>query len=177
MNCDVSDDPWPLRTAVLDQPSLNGFFASTRNYFTGALSPGIGKQTATSAFYSAAALPRDRYTLWLFENTDGSLHLLDGITDQKLPRPHWGSDIVSVHSTCGSGWQILAAGEVDSTNDSVQAFEVPDREPIAASSLIEFNGDITALWTTSDGTGAIAVSRNSATEIYEAFLLTIACTQ
>ncbi len=60
LTCRSSDDPWPLGS---EQSGLNGFFASSRNYFTGALSPGIGKQTTTAPFYSAAVLPRDKYTL------------------------------------------------------------------------------------------------------------------
>jgi len=39
----------------------------------------------------------------------------------------------------------------------------------------EFNGAITALWTDSDGTGAIAVSQNSETGRYEAYRLSIVC--
>jgi hypothetical protein len=40
---------------------------------------------------------------------------------------------------------------------------------------VEFNGAITALWTDSDGTGAIAVSQNSETGRYEAYRLSIVC--
>jgi hypothetical protein len=46
LNCRASDDPWPLST----QFPLGGFFATTRNYFTGVLSPGIGKQASTMKF-------------------------------------------------------------------------------------------------------------------------------
>ena len=41
------------------------FFASTRNFFTGAISPGIGKQVTTQPFYSAATVPREKYALWM----------------------------------------------------------------------------------------------------------------
>jgi hypothetical protein len=173
LNCYESDDPWPVGTGPV---SLNAFFASTRNYFTGALAPGIGKKTTAPPFYSAAPLPRDKYTLWVFATLDGQLHLLDGITDQAA-RPGWGSDIASVRSNCGTGWQMLATSPGDGPNDSVRAFEVPDREPVAASLPVEFSGSITALWTESEGSDAVAVSHNPATERYEAFRLSIACGQ
>ncbi|HZR58080.1 MAG TPA: hypothetical protein VFA74_14490 [Terriglobales bacterium] len=175
MNCYASDDPWPLATT--EQPGLSAFFASTRNFFTGALSPGIGKQTATSAFYSAAALPREKYTLWLLAGVDGKVHFLDGVTDQPQSHLRWGSDIANLHSSCGSGWQVLSTGNANSTSDTAQAFEIPDREPIAVSQPMEFSGNIAALWTSSDGNGVIAVSHNSETGLYEAFLLTISCSQ
>src|SRR5271156_522434 len=90
LNCHESDDPWPLVAtsavgflasggAQAVQP-LGAFYSASRNFFTGALTPGIGKLTTVGKFYSAAPLPRQNYTLWLFAGTDGQLHLLDGIT-------------------------------------------------------------------------------------------------
>ena len=174
INCFESDDPWPLQT---DQPSLGAFFAPTRNFFTGALSPGIEKQTTAKAFYSAAVLPRDRYKLWIFSTVDGQVHLLDGVSDQTAAKLNWGSDIASVRSGCGLGWQVLATGNGDGAVETVRAFEIADREPVAVSQPAEFNGGITALWADSDGTGAIAVSQNSETGKYEVFRLSITCGQ
>lgn len=174
INCRDSDDPWPIGAAEF---GLSGFFAPARNFFIGALSPGVGKQTTTSAFYSAAPLPRDRYTLWVFAAVDGQVHLLDGITDQLAGRMDWGSGIASVRSGCGSGWQILATGNSDGPADTVKVFEMADREAVAVSEPAEFNGSVTALWTESDGTTAIAVSRNSETGRYEAYRLSITCGQ
>jgi hypothetical protein len=170
--CRASDDPWPLS----GQFPLGGFFAPTRNYFTGVLSPGIGKQTSTMKFYSAAALPRPSYTLWMFATVDGQVHLLDGITDQ-VSRLTWGSDIASVKTSCGSGWQVLAARAGDHEVDSVRAYELPDRDPVAVSPVLDFAGGITALWTEAKGTSAVAVSRNAETGNYEAFRLAVACGQ
>jgi hypothetical protein len=173
VNCYESDDPWLLGP---DQSGLSAFFASTRNFFTGALSPGIEKQTTVKAFYSAAMLPRDTYKLWIFATVDGQVHLLDGVTDQTAAKLGWGSDLASVRSGCGLGWQILATGSVGST-ETVRAFEIADREPAAVSQPAEFSGGITALWADSDGTGAIAVSQNSETGKYEAYRLSITCSQ
>ena len=60
-------------------PALSAFFARRRNFFTGVISPSLGKFSAVTRFYSAAFVPRDKYTLWLFSGTDGNVHLIDGI--------------------------------------------------------------------------------------------------
>jgi hypothetical protein len=170
--CHGSDDPWPLSI----QFPLGGFFAATRNFFTGVLSPGIGKQTSSSKFYSAAPLPRPKYTLWIFAAVDGQVHLLDGLTDQAA-RLNWGSEVASVKTSCGSGWQVLATQPGDNTNDSVRAYEFADRDPVAVSQAVTFGGGITALWTEGKGAMAIAIARNAERGNYEAFRLAIACGQ
>ena len=170
--CRPSDDPWPLS----GQFPLGGFFAATRNFFTGVLAPGVGNQTSTARFYSAAPLPRPTYTLWIFSGVDGTLRLLDGASEQTA-RVTWGSDLASVKTACGSGWQVLATRPGDNAGDSVRAFEFPDRDPVPVSPVLEFAGGITALWTEAKGVSAIAVSHNSETGNYEAFRLSMACGQ
>lgn len=174
LNCRKSDDPWPIGT---EQFSLSAFFAPSRNFFTGALSPGVGQQRSTAAFYSAAPVQRDNYTLWLFTGLDGQVHLLDGVTDLAAAKLGWGSDIAGVWSACGTGRQILATGTTSDNHDTIQAFELPDREPVAVGSPAEFSGGVTSLWTEPDGSGAVAVSQDGQTGRYEAFRLSIACGQ
>jgi len=177
VNCYESDDPWPLGPPGTDPSPASAFFASTRNFFTGAISPGIGKQTTTQPFYSTAMVPREKYALWVIDGVDGQIHLLDGITDRSAGKLDWGSDIAGVHSGCGLGWQILVTGNSDAPGDAVKAFEIPDREFVAASQPLEFAGRITALWSNSDGSGAIAVSQIAETGKYEADQLSITCGQ
>ena len=133
LTCRSSDDPWPLGS---EQAGLNGFFASTRNYFTGALAPGIGKQTTTAPFYSATVLPREKYTLGLFAGVDGQIHILDGITDRSAGKLGWGSNLAAIRTPCGSGWQVLASRDGLGSSDTITAYEYPDREPIPASSSL-----------------------------------------
>jgi hypothetical protein len=173
VNCRESDDPWPLTGT---SPDLNAFFSATRNFFTGVLSPGIGKQTTAPPFYSAAPLPRSKYTLWMFAAVDGQIHFLDGMTDS-AGHLTWGSDMAGVHSSCGSGWQILATSNGSGDTDVVTAFEIPDREPVVVSHPADFNGSITAMWADSEAASAIAVSRNAETGKYEAYRLSITCSQ
>jgi hypothetical protein len=131
-----------------------------------------------SKFYSAALLPREKYLLWLFAATDGRVHMLDGISDQGL-KLGWGSDVTSIKTSCGAGWQVLATSSTEDTGDSVRAYEFPDRDPVAVSAAVDFPGSgvITALWTEAKGDTAIAVARNPETGTYEAFRMAVVCSQ
>ncbi len=170
--CSESDDPWPLTPA---DNSVRAFFAPTRNFFTGALSPGIGRTTVVPSFYSAAPLPRSNYTLWVVSSVDGSVHLVDGFTDQAVRGLRWGSDLAAVRSSCGSGTQILAADSGDSPRDSLRAYEFPDREPVVVSSAMDFDGRIVALWPEASGSNVMAIVKQEDTGWYEANRISIAC--
>ena len=174
LNCRESDDPWPLvpmglnagsvfpsagmNSAGASVPQMRAFYASTRNFFTGAMTPGVGKFGSVPKFYSAALLPRDRYTLWLFAATDGHIHLIDGVSDQAA-KLFWGSNLASVKTACGAGWQVLATTSGDA-GDTMRAYEFPDRDPVAVSAAIDLPGEVTALWTEAKGDAALAVARN-----------------
>jgi len=173
LNCSRSDDPWPLAIAEF---GVSGFFAPARNFFTGVLTPGIGKQRSAPAFYSASAIPKDKYVLWIFGGVDGQVHLLDGINQQTSSRLRWGSDIAGIRAACRPDWLVLATAQGDE-EDSIQAFEIPDREPVAASQKLPIHGRVTALWTQQNGEAATAVYRNADTGNYEALQLTLACGQ
>jgi hypothetical protein len=172
LTCGDTDDPWPLTS---EDGGVRAFFAGSRNFFTGALSPGIGKIFNVPSFYSAAALPRSSYTLWAFAAVDGSLHLVDGMTDQAVRGAKWGSDLATVRSSCGMGTQLLAPESGDAERDGLRAFEIPDRDPVAVSSGIDFDGRIVALWTESSGNGAMAIVKRKDTGWYEAYRLSISC--
>ena len=174
MSCARNDDPWPIAGA---NSGITGFFAPSRNFFTGALVPGVGKQKSAPPFYSAASIPRDNYTLWLFTGVDGQLHMLDGINQQVAAKVHWGSDIAGLHPTCRPGSQVLATSTGSSSEDSVQAYDFPGREPLAVTEKLTLAGPVTALWPSQDGQSATAVYRNSGTGNYEALLLTLTCAQ
>lgn len=175
--CNDTDDPWPLTP---DDGSVRAFYAASRNFFTGALSPGIGKVSNVPSFYSAAALPRSSYTLWVLATVDGSSHLVDGMTDQVIRGAKWGSDLAAVHSTCGTSTQVLVSevdnlAHGDTERDGLRAFEIPDRDPVGVSSAVEFDGRIEALWPESSGNGATAIIRRKDTGWYEAYRVSISC--
>lgn len=193
LNCRNSEDPWPMVSAGMNTasafpsagqgslgagsiPPLSAFFAPTRNFFTGVVTPAIGKTTSVPKFYSAAALPRGKYTLWLFSATDGQVHVMDGIRDQ-TSKFGWGSDITTLKTSCGAGWQVLATTSTDAGGDAIRAYEIPDREPIPVSAAAEISGTLTALWTEVNGDSAMAVVQDQETGSYEAFRLAVACNQ
>ena len=188
ITCSSSDDLWPLISSPVTSHSpadeggsgmIRAFYAPTRNFFTGALSPGIGKISTVPSFYSAAALPRGGYMLWAVAAVDGSVHVIDGITDQAIRGAHWGSDIAAVGSGCGQGLQLLVSGAADASHgayrDNLRAFEIRDREPVAVSAPLEFDGPITALWSDATGMGATAIVKREDTGWYEANRITVTC--
>src|SRR6266496_278989 len=167
-NCREANDPWPIGT---EQLALGAFFTPSRNFFTGVLTPGICKQSTVLPFYSAAPIANDRGAAWLFAGVDGRVHRLDGSNDVIEGKLNWGSDIAAIHSSCGSHWQVLAAGAAGGEEDAVRAYEAVGSEPIAVSQPLVLSGDVTALWTASDNDGAVAVAHNAETGKYEAYLL------
>jgi len=193
LTCLPSDDAWPLTvpaansraatgspgadsvTAFSTIPTMGAFFSPARNFFTGALTSPIGKFTNVPKFYSAAVLLRDK-PLWLFRATDGFVHVIDETSDQPVRLP-WGSDLAGVKTACGAGWQILATGSDDGSDNSVRAYEIPDRDPLPVSAAVDFPGAILALWTEVKGDTAVAVAKNQVTGNYEAFRLAVACNQ
>jgi hypothetical protein len=139
------------------------------------LTPPVGKFGAISKFYSAAFVPRERYTLWLFASTDGKIHFVDGMNDQ-VSILDWGSDIGTVRTSCGAGWQVLVTSATES-GDTVKAFELPDRDPVAVSPAMDMPGQVTAFWTEARGDSAVAVVDDRGTGTYEAFRVAVACNQ
>ena len=174
VSCREEDHPWAIGT---DQSPLQAVFAASRNFFTGVLSPGIGKQSQVAPFYSAAPIANDRGTIWLLAALDGRIHLLDGTTDVIASKLNWGSDLAAVHSSCGSHWQILTTTSGTGPEDAVRAYEMTGREPVAVGQAVSFPSRITSLWTAPDNNGAVAVTHNAETGKYEAYLLTMACSQ
>ena len=184
LSCSANDDPWPLAS---DENAANGgaqvraFYAPARNFFTGIISPSIGKIPNVPSFYSAAPLPRSNYTLWVLAGIDGTIHLVDGITDQTVHAGRAGTDLAAIHSSCGIGTQLLASDAGDTDRDTLRAFEIPDREPVAVSSPLEFDGAITALWTEPVGSGgdastsAVAIVKREDSDWYEANRITVTC--
>ena len=70
---------------------------------------------------------------------------------------------------------MLATKADEQSGDSVRAYELPDRDPIAVSAPLNLPGKISALWTQANGESAVAVAKNSETGSYEAYWLTVAC--
>jgi hypothetical protein len=172
ITCNDTDDPWPL---TADDNTVHAFFAASRNFFTGALSPAIGKISNVPSFYSAVALAKSNYTLWAFAAVDGSLHFVDGITDQSIRGSNWGSELAAVRSSCGTGTQLLATESGDAERDGLRAYEIPDRDPVGVSSAVEFDGQVVALWSEPSTNTAVAIVKRKDTGWYESYRIQISC--
>jgi len=153
-------------------PQLGGFFASTRKLLHGALTPGVGQVHNVPQFIRAALLRATKYTLWLFAELTAKCTLVDGMSDQH-EGSRWGSDLASVKTACGAGWQVWH--EVQETR-TIPCGHMSFLIAIQLRSVagIEFSGPITALWTEARATRASAVVRNRENGTYESIWLALA---
>lgn len=194
LNCAQSNAPWPLSP---EDSTASASFASGQNFFTGTVTLDKGAPKSVPAFFSAALLVSPENSVWVLSGVDGHAYIADNAWAYKAAAFNVGSDIAGIHSSCGTGWQLLATAASSNTNtqktsqefsehaaenlnsqkDLLQAFEIVDQEFIPVSPSINFNGSINALWTHSNHSDVTAVVHNSTAGDYEAYQLTIACGQ
>lgn len=173
LDCRSSDDPWPV-----DQ-GLVAFFSPRRNFFSGLLA-GQSAGASVAPFFSGATWQSGDQRLWLFTGTDGRARLFQNDLAAPVTTFNgWGSTLAAIHSTCGSGWQLLASAAVDTTRaDSVQAIEISAHEALPVSSPLDLSGAVEALWTAGNyGQVVNGVLHSQASGRYEAFTLTVVCNQ
>jgi len=172
LECHPGDDPWPL-----DDGRTVAFYTPRRNFFNGILS-GPSAGASVIPFFTAAAWTSGDQRQWLFAGTDGRARLYQN--DLSAPAAvfnSWGGNLVAVHSSCGSGWQLLVTSPADTIHpDSIQAVEIAGREAQPVSSPIDLAGSISALWPSGkNGETANAVMQSPVTGKYEALALTLTC--
>lgn len=168
LECTDTDDPWPLDSGS------RAFFPASRNFFNGVLR---GVDQSLPPFYSTATIG-DSNPVWIFTGTDGRARLYFNLAQAPHVYTGWGSDVASVHSACGSLWQVLASSAGDrSQRDSIQAMEIVNREPMAVSSPLELNGTVTSMWRSPDPTAANLVTQNVTSKKYEASILSVDCSR
>jgi len=173
LDCRASDDPWPV-----DQ-GLVAFFSPRRNFFSGLLA-GQSAGASIAPFFSGATWQSGDQRLWLFTGTDGRARLFQNdLATPVTTFSGWGSTLAAVHTTCGSGWQLLASAPVDTTRaDSVQAIEISAHEALPVSAPVDLSGAVEALWTAGNyGQVVNGVLRSQTSGRYEAFTLTVVCNQ
>jgi hypothetical protein len=173
LDCRASDDPWPL-----DQ-GLVAFFSPKRNFFSGLLA-GQSAGASVAPFFSGATWQTNDQRFWVFTGTDGRARLFQNdLASPAATFNGWGSTVAAVHSTCGSGWQLVASSPADSTRpDSVQAVEISAHEALPVSAPVDFSGAVEALWTAGNyGQVVNGVVHSQTSGRYEAFTLTVVCNQ
>ncbi|MGC0775543.1 MAG: hypothetical protein WB543_21595 [Candidatus Acidiferrum sp.] len=138
------------------------------------------------AWISAAQFETEGKTKIVVTGEDGLARMYEDAAEPSAVFPNWGSEIASVYSGCGSGWQLLVTGKGDWTKpDEIQAIDIQERLAQSVSDPLEFPGPIVALRApgkriaanATANAQAVAVDRNLQTGRYEAYLLSIACTR
>lgn len=135
-------------------------------------------------WFSAAQFEADGKVRSVITGQDGLVRVFEDGSEPVATFSGWGSEIASLHSGCGSGWQLLVTSATDWTKpDTIQAVEFRDRRTVPVSAPMEFPGPIVALHTpgtravnpTTPTAQAVAVDHNLQTGRYDAYLLSINC--
>lgn len=176
VNCRAADDPWPLVAG--DPASGAAFYGESRNFFSGVIVNG-NQQRTVSPFYSAALLPVDSGSTWVFAGVDGRARWWTAASATPVELPdRWGSSLAGIGSACSSRHQLLVTSDGDwNEHDAIEAVEVLDRDLVAASAPLEFPGPVIELRTDAGGRTATAIVHNLQAGSYEAYSLSIACSQ
>lgn len=176
----------PGETCRLTAPDLNRWSCEPAS--TAAAAPvsqvASVEEATTDVGISAATWDSAGKTHLVTAGLDGQARLYEGSADPVAVFQGWGSQVTAINSGCGSGWQLLVTGKGDWTkSDDVRAMEIRERTAVSVSAPTEFNGPIVALRTpriTASGipenSSAIAIERNLQTGRYEAYRLTLSCT-
>ena len=166
ITCRQSDDPWPIG----EDRRLQGFYASTRNYFNGILSGPSAQNGNVDPFYSAAILS-DRI---LYAGADGRVRAQLNRQTAALPAVKWGSSIAGVQSTCMRDIVIASSPGDFTQSGAATAFAVSNSELTAVAQPAPFPGPVVNLNPSPGGQQAVAVV-SSLSGRYEAYLLTPRC--
>jgi hypothetical protein len=173
LDCSDSNQAWTLSSR--EPAAISARLVPGRNYFDGKLTLG-GKDLQMPMFFSTAAIPGSAGALIVLTGLDHRARVFGQKPAPLAALDGWGSDITSLQTGCGSGWQILATHAGGLTQpDSVQAFSLDGGTPAAASAPVVFPGPVTALWPAPSGRAALAVAHDPRAGDYEAFTLTVAC--
>jgi hypothetical protein len=150
------------------------------------VSPAALAGKRVGAWISAAQFETEGKMKIVVTGQDGLARLYEEGAEPVAIFPNWGSEIASVYSGCGSGWQVLVTGNGDwVTSDAIQAIDLKDRRAQSVSAAMEFAGPIVTLHTPATRTAdnaaanarAVAVARNLQTGRYEAYQLSISCSR
>ncbi len=170
------DAAWPFTGGGEERGSAS--FAPDRNYFTGFVTTYGKNEVSLPAFFSGAMLKFPDKTHWILAGLDGEARLYEDSTQPAATFSGWGSDIAAIGSDCDTTWQVFVTRPGDWTQrDAIKAVEIIDRQAAVVSQPVEFDGPLTALWPATDGKSASAVARNRKTGQYEAYTLSISCSQ
>lgn len=171
--CHPNQEPWILRAGESD--GAQAVLVPGRNLFEGLTLTGPPRQINVR-FFSAAVVGVRSGARWVVASLEGRTLFYEEPSSPPAVFFGWGSDLASIESDCDDRMRVLATRPGDWTEtDAIQAFEILERQPVAASDSTEFLGPVLALWQTQDPRVANAVVRNLKTGQYEAYSLSISC--
>jgi hypothetical protein len=130
---------------------------------------------------SAAHFEMSGHNALVVTGKDGLARVYSDGTEALTIVPGWGSEIASIYSGCGTGWQVVTTGKGDWTSaDSLAAFEIEEQRVTSVSDPLDLPGPVIAMHETAsdkipDGDMAIAVIHNLETGFYEVYRVTITC--
>ena len=164
---------WPMG-------AVSWTFTPGRNYFSGTVTLSSSLQVKFPPFYSSASPPPGTSgqapSRRIVAGIDGQTQFFEGGAEAVSNFAGWGSDVLSVASGCGAGWQILTTGAGDWTQkDQIQLYEIRDKRAVAVGQPLELPGPTLAMWPAEDGKSARVISRNLETGSYEASIVSVAC--
>jgi len=129
-------------------------------------------------WYSEARWEEKGHPIAVFAGTDGLARLYDDGPEPVAAFPGWGSDLAGLRTGCGTGWQLLVTGPGDWTEaDSVQAYEIVNRQAVAVSPRVELPGPVMSLAPADELGTAVAAVRNLKSGRYEVYRLWVSCSQ
>lgn len=176
--CTASGDVW--RFAGADAAIALTYVTTSQNWFTWQNGRRVaGAAVKRDGFYSIAGLKINGEPGWVLSGTDGNTRIISNKSSDVLGTVSgWGSELATVRTSCGNGWQTLATRQRDRTElDAITVYEWTGTEFRALTDPLEMDGSVVVLWSADDGGPARAIVRNLKTGNYEAFLLKVGCSQ
>lgn len=167
-SCKSANVGWLFSAGFLRAFTLLPTAAANGDTFT---FPALGSQEFSSLAVVAAPASSDVSAPVIATTPDGRALLFDRSSAPVASFPAWGSDVAVLYSTSRVRWPLLVTRAGDwTTPDSIQAFDIIDRQAVAISAEIGFDGPVMAMWSEGDNT-ALVVSRNLRTGMYEAYCI------
>jgi hypothetical protein len=169
-----ADKLWPVGAGGIG--GVTAKFDPARNYFLDPVENPSAGVANFKPFYSVARVQSGMYggLLEVVAGPDGA-QLHEG-REIAAHFPGWGGDIASLDDTCAAFSPVLVTGAGDDTStDTIQIYQMADRQAVAAGQPVLFPGPVRALWDSSDAKSARVVSQNLQTGMYEASSISISC--
>jgi hypothetical protein len=176
--CTATGGVWKFSGA--DGSTASTLITANENWFSWVSAPSPnGAAVKHDGFFSIAGLEVNGEPGWILSGTDGKARILTNKNPQVLGTADgWGSELATVKTNCGTGWQVLTTRQQDRTEaDAITVYEWTGTEFRALADPLEMDGSVVVLWSAEDGGPARAVVHNLKTGNYEAYLLKVGCSQ